>query len=180
MNREAYNVSGKDKCRILKRIRAEIAAQNDIDLVIEECPYKGECRGTCPRCEAEVRYLEAELEKRRDEEKEVRLDGLFGDLPDPAPLGKESPEGDEDERWAVLPEGDFNVEDDLFLSGPEGREPRLPHLPLMGDLPAPWESEDIERPIVDLPGKLTVVSPDDEEEVVGNVTAEFNDEDDLF
>ena len=130
MNREAYNVSGKDKCRILKRIRAEIAAQNDIDLVIEECPYKGECRGTCPRCEAEVRYLEAELEKRRDEEKEVRLDGLFGDLPDPAPLGKESPEGDEDERWAVLPEGDFNVEDDLFLSGPEGREPRLPHLPL--------------------------------------------------
>ena len=56
---------GKEKCRILKQIRAEIAAQNDIDLVIEECTHKGECRGTCPRCESEVRYLERELEKRR-------------------------------------------------------------------------------------------------------------------
>ena len=31
---------------------------------IEECTYKGECRGTCPRCEAEVRYLENALADR--------------------------------------------------------------------------------------------------------------------
>ena len=67
---------GKEKCRILKQIRAEIAAQNDIDLVIEECTHKGECRGACPRCEAEVRYLEAELEKRRRLRKTVALAGV--------------------------------------------------------------------------------------------------------
>ena len=33
-------MNGKEKCRILKQIRAAIAAQNDIDLVIEECPHK--------------------------------------------------------------------------------------------------------------------------------------------
>ena len=67
---------GKEKCRILKQIRAEIAAQNDIDLVIEECTHKGECRGTCPRCESEVRYLERELEKRRALRKSVALAGV--------------------------------------------------------------------------------------------------------
>ena len=67
---------GKDKCRILKQIRAQIAAENDIDLVIEECTHKGECRGTCPRCESEVRYLEAELEKRRKLAKGVALAGI--------------------------------------------------------------------------------------------------------
>jgi TonB family protein len=34
-------------------------------LVIEECTYQGDCLGTCPKCEAEVRYLERELEKRQ-------------------------------------------------------------------------------------------------------------------
>ena len=56
---------GKQTCKILKEIRRQIAAENDIDLVIEECTYKGDCLGTCPRCEAEVRYLERELEKRQ-------------------------------------------------------------------------------------------------------------------
>ena len=56
---------GKQTCKILKEIRRQIAAENDIDLVIEECTYKGDCKGTCPRCEAEVRYLERELEKRQ-------------------------------------------------------------------------------------------------------------------
>lgn len=56
---------GKQTCKILKEIRKQIAADNDIDLVIEECTYKGDCLGTCPRCEAEVRYLERELAKRQ-------------------------------------------------------------------------------------------------------------------
>ena len=56
---------GKQTCKILKEIRKQIAEENDINLVIEECTYKGDCLGTCPRCEAEVRYLERELEKRQ-------------------------------------------------------------------------------------------------------------------
>ena len=30
----------------------------------EECTYRGECCGTCPRCDAEVRYLEDALSRR--------------------------------------------------------------------------------------------------------------------
>ena len=69
-------MNGKQKCRILKEIRQQIAQENDIRLVIEECTHKGECRGTCPRCEAEVRYLERELEKRRQLRKRVALAGI--------------------------------------------------------------------------------------------------------
>ena len=56
---------GKQTCKILKEIRKQIATENDIKLVIEECTYQGDCLGTCPKCEAEVRYLERELEKRQ-------------------------------------------------------------------------------------------------------------------
>ena len=56
---------GKQTCKILKEIRRQIAAENDIEFVTSECTYKGDCQGTCPKCEAEVRYLERELEKRQ-------------------------------------------------------------------------------------------------------------------
>ena len=56
---------GKQTCKILKEIRKQIAAENDIELITSECTHKGDCRGTCPKCEAEVRYLERELEKRQ-------------------------------------------------------------------------------------------------------------------
>ena len=56
---------GKQTCKILKEIRKQIAAENDIEFVTSECTHKGDCLGTCPKCEAEVRYLERELEKRQ-------------------------------------------------------------------------------------------------------------------
>ena len=57
-------IHGKNICKQLKEVRKRIAEENDIPLEIEECTYKGECRGTCPRCEAEVRYLENALADR--------------------------------------------------------------------------------------------------------------------
>ena len=42
-------MKGKDKCRMLKQIRKKIADANDIPYFVEECPYQGECRGTCPK-----------------------------------------------------------------------------------------------------------------------------------
>jgi len=67
---------GKNTCKILKEIRKQIAAENDIQLVIEECTYQGDCMGTCPKCEAEVRYLERELEKRQRMGKAAVVAGL--------------------------------------------------------------------------------------------------------
>ncbi len=45
-------------------MRKKIAEENDIKLDIPECTYEGECRGTCPRCEWEVRYIEQSLFER--------------------------------------------------------------------------------------------------------------------
>ncbi len=67
---------GKQTCKILKEIRKQIAAENDIDLVVSECTYQGDCLGTCPKCEAEVRYLERELEKRQRKGKAAMVAGL--------------------------------------------------------------------------------------------------------
>lgn len=67
---------GKQTCKILKEIRRQIAAENDIKLVIEECTYQGDCIGTCPKCEEEVRYLERELEKRQRMGKAAIVAGL--------------------------------------------------------------------------------------------------------
>lgn len=67
---------GKQTCKILKEIRKQIAAENDIELVISECTYQGDCTGTCPKCEAEVRYLEQKLEKRQRLGKTVMISGL--------------------------------------------------------------------------------------------------------
>lgn len=55
---------GKKKCKILKEIRKKIAEENDIPYVTSECTHKGECSGTCPRCEQELRELERQLELR--------------------------------------------------------------------------------------------------------------------
>ena len=67
---------GKNICKQLKEVRKRIAEENNIPLEIEECTYKGECRGTCPRCEAEVRYLENALADRQSLGKVVRVAGV--------------------------------------------------------------------------------------------------------
>ena len=67
---------GKQTCKILKEIRRQIAEENDIELVISECTYQGDCKGTCPKCEAEVRYLERELEKRQRMGKAAVIAGM--------------------------------------------------------------------------------------------------------
>lgn len=69
-------MKGKDRCKILKEIRREIAEKNDIEFVTSDCKHKGDCLGTCPKCEAELRYLERELEKRQRLGKAVAVAGL--------------------------------------------------------------------------------------------------------
>jgi hypothetical protein len=65
MQKTNIMAKGKQTCKILKEIRKQIAEENDIEFVTSECTHKGDCAGTCPKCEAEVRYLERELEKRQ-------------------------------------------------------------------------------------------------------------------
>ncbi len=69
-------MKGKNRCKILKEIRKRIAEENNIEYITTECKYKGDCLGTCPKCESEVRYLESELEKRRKLGYKVTVAGL--------------------------------------------------------------------------------------------------------
>ncbi len=67
---------GKAKCKVLKGIRKQIADANEIDYNPRKCNHKGDCAGTCPACEAEVRYLNNQLSLRRMAGKAVRVAGL--------------------------------------------------------------------------------------------------------
>lgn len=67
---------GKKKCRILKEIRQKIADENDIPYVTHECRFQGECRGTCPKCESELRYLEKQLAARAAAGKRIAIAAL--------------------------------------------------------------------------------------------------------
>ena len=58
-------VKGKSTCKLLKDIRQQIADANGISYQPKECHYKGDCAGTCPVCEEEIRYLERELKARK-------------------------------------------------------------------------------------------------------------------
>ena len=57
--------TGKEVCLILKGIRQKIADANGISYQPKECQHKGDCTGTCPACEEEIRYLERELKARK-------------------------------------------------------------------------------------------------------------------
>ena len=73
-------MNGKSKCKILKDIRRQIAQDNDIAYVTSECKYQGDCSGTCPKCEAELRYLEEELRKRQQAGKTIAVAGIAAAL----------------------------------------------------------------------------------------------------
>lgn len=69
-------MTGKEKCNLLRQIRKEIAESNGIVYLTSECTYSGECKGTCPKCDAEIRYLDAEIQRLAREGKAISLAGL--------------------------------------------------------------------------------------------------------
>ena len=141
-------MTGKDKCRILKEIRAQIAQENDIHLVIEECTHKGKCRGTCPRCESEVAYLERELEKRRQTQKRVALAGISAGVT-MALAGCSAIEAVEDVVWALQHGGNPGIVET------EGMVPR----------------NDPNEPLT-LEGEVSYYDPDEDPDVVGKMLPE--------
>lgn len=67
---------GKHICKTLKAIRSEIASANGIDYTPIKCDHKGDCAGTCPACESEMRWLERQLINRKSLGKAVAIVGL--------------------------------------------------------------------------------------------------------
>ena len=67
---------GKSVCNVLKGVRKAVADANGIKYEPVECGFDDECRGTCPACEAEVRYIERELKLRRLAGRAVTVAGI--------------------------------------------------------------------------------------------------------
>ncbi len=55
---------GRYICNALKAIRLDIARANGIEYSPKACNHEGECAGTCPACESEMRYLEREIARK--------------------------------------------------------------------------------------------------------------------
>lgn len=103
-------MTGKEKCKLLKAIRREIAETNGIVYLTSECTFEGECKGTCPKCDAEIRYLDGEINRLIASGKQVSLAGLslktFDDAVEtnePAPI----------EPIDIPTMGDLTIEGDL-------------------------------------------------------------------
>lgn len=71
-SREELDKLHKEKCRELKRVRAQIAADLGVDLKQRECTYEGYCSGTCPKCKSEEMMLNLAIMKRQMESADVR------------------------------------------------------------------------------------------------------------
>jgi len=170
-------MTGKQKCRILKQIRKQIADANDIQYIIEECSHRGSCRGTCPKCEWEVRMLEKALEKRRLAGKKVALAGIsagfFLTACSPIDMVKDlihsvSPiEGDvmaETTSGAIAETETENIVEGKLIAEPTAGEPVIEDIP--GEtLPPECETELGEV----VPEETDAVLPDEEIEVTAGV-----------
>lgn len=142
-------MNGKNKCKILKDIRRKIAEDNDIAYVTSECKYQGDCSGTCPRCEAELRYLEEELAKRKNLGKTVAVAGIaaalvvsstgcdFRNLDETAGSPPLQPKSS---NMNILP-GEVAIEESTEPSDDElGSEATGPSDMIMGDIALPEDS----------------------------------------
>lgn len=58
-------MKGREKCKILKQLRKKIADENGIAYEVENCKYKGDCTGTCPKCEADLKKLTSDIIEKR-------------------------------------------------------------------------------------------------------------------
>lgn len=60
----------------MKDVRQKIATENGISYHPEECHHKGECTGTCPGCEKEIRYLEEQLKNKQHSGLGLKVAGI--------------------------------------------------------------------------------------------------------
>ena len=67
---------GKYICNALKAVRLDIARANGIEYTPKACKHEGECAGTCPACESEIRYLEREIARKRSMGKVALVAGV--------------------------------------------------------------------------------------------------------
>lgn len=84
-------MTAKERCKLLKQIRKEIAESNGIDFCPAECTDDTECLGTCPKCEKEAKYLDNALIKKAGRGETILLFGRSVDkYSAPTVIGEET------------------------------------------------------------------------------------------
>lgn len=179
-------MKGKEKCKALKEIRQKIAEQNDIAFAVSECTHQGDCRGTCPKCEAELRYLERQLEIRKNLGKAVVVAGISAGMC--APMVACNPieaVGDviADVYYSINPPEDIAgdvqyIPDDVAgMEGPAPESDEPDGEDILGGLEEYDPSEDVESTENDLDAMCP--SEEDSEELAGEIPLAPTSEEDL-
>lgn len=116
---------GKEKCEILKAIRTYVADKYGVEYTPSECNHKGECQGTCPKCDGELADLQEKLEAKgiTDISEDAKLSEMVRNY-----LSKTKVEDysllvpdDDSERTQGMPmplQGDHAIEDGLVPDDP--------------------------------------------------------------
>ncbi len=78
--KEGQKYPGKEKCEKLRQILKLIAEVNGIRFEPDVCHHEGPCAGTCPACDAEIRYLDELLQLKKKRGEEVIMSGLSLDI----------------------------------------------------------------------------------------------------
>lgn len=126
---------GKRTCNVLKAVRMQIAKANEIKFEPHECHHEGPCAGTCPACEAEVKYLEQQLQMRRVLGRAVVLTGIAAGLTSLTACGQNKvPKGCENDSTITELAGDVAV--DGYMEEPE---PEVEEV-VRGKMPAPVDT----------------------------------------
>jgi hypothetical protein len=130
---------GKDKCDFLRNIRRQVAAQYGLRYEPRECHHDGDCPGTCPVCDAELRDLQRQLTERGIENIDVfeRVESEDTELFEKSqvPLYGPGIPADPEEDIHIL-EGDVTPPEDRLEGGTQ-----LP--PELEGMPRPPEDDDI-------------------------------------
>ena len=118
---------GKAECNILKKIRHQIATENGIYYEISECDFQGDCKGTCPKCESELKYLEHQLIKKKKLGKSVLVAGLSAGIittllschekPKEVPAAPIAAADSVQVDKISLPDSNLVIDDDFILFG---------------------------------------------------------------
>lgn len=126
---------GKRTCNVLKAVRLQIAKANEIKYEPHECHHEGPCAGTCPACEAEVKYLEQQLQMRRVLGRAVVLTGIAASITSLTACGQNKvPKGCENDSTITELAGDVAV--DGYMEEPE---PEVEEV-VRGKMPAPVDT----------------------------------------
>jgi hypothetical protein len=108
---------GRKICNTLKEIRQQIADKNKIEYTTSECSFEGECQGTCPKCDAELQYIENELHKRKHFGKAATVAGIALGMAMPFSGCTEGKPPPTEENYYIPIDSTYNESDTSFFEG---------------------------------------------------------------